>query len=249
MPDAAPPRFLVTAGSTRERIDDVRDWGNIFTGNTGLAIARALAEVGEVDLLTANRAHVDELLGGGGGRHLIHATGFTTHAELKAELQAAVTKRDYAAVFMSAAVSDYSPKRVYEVIEKKADASSKDGAREVWVVRDVQKGKVSSAHRRIAVLAEPTEKLVDLFRGAWGYRGLLVKFKLEVGLSKEELIRVGQASRRASGAEYLVANTLAMVGGPEAGAYLLSEVGEEWVPRGELAARLAAVVREAIKTR
>ena len=30
-----PCRFLVTAGNTRERIDRVRDWGNIFTGNTG----------------------------------------------------------------------------------------------------------------------------------------------------------------------------------------------------------------------
>ncbi len=27
-------RFLVTAGNTREMIDRVRDWGNIFTGNT-----------------------------------------------------------------------------------------------------------------------------------------------------------------------------------------------------------------------
>ena len=32
---ARPPRFLVTAGNTRERIDRVRDWGNVFTGNTG----------------------------------------------------------------------------------------------------------------------------------------------------------------------------------------------------------------------
>ena len=28
--------FLVTAGSTREKIDQVRDWGNIFTGKTGV---------------------------------------------------------------------------------------------------------------------------------------------------------------------------------------------------------------------
>ena len=39
----------------------------------------------------------------------------------------------------------------------------------------------------------------------------LVKFKLEVGLSREELIRVAEASRKSSGADYLVANTLDMV--------------------------------------
>ena len=38
-------RVLITAGNTRERIDDVRDWGNIFSGNTGFGIAKALAQV------------------------------------------------------------------------------------------------------------------------------------------------------------------------------------------------------------
>ena len=42
-------RFLVTAGNTREMIDRVRDWGNVFTGNTGFAIAQALAAHGEVE--------------------------------------------------------------------------------------------------------------------------------------------------------------------------------------------------------
>src|SRR5436190_14632165 len=54
-------RFLVTAGNTRENIDRVRDWGNIFTGNTGYAIAGALAKLGDVDLLTSNRAHLAAL--------------------------------------------------------------------------------------------------------------------------------------------------------------------------------------------
>jgi len=43
-------RVLVTAGNTRERIDQVRDWGNIFTGNTGYAIARAMTNIAHVDL-------------------------------------------------------------------------------------------------------------------------------------------------------------------------------------------------------
>lgn len=239
----APPRFLVTAGSTRERIDDVRDWGNIFTGNTGLAIAMALSEVGEVDLITGNRGHVESLKGGGSGRFLIHATGFTTHAELKASIETLIVRREYRAVFMSAAVSDYTPQRVYEVVDTKPDPSSGGDGREVWIVRDVQRGKVKSTFTRIAVLGEQTEKLVDLFRGVWGFRGLLVKFKLEVGLTDEELIRTGQASRKASGAEYLVANTLSMVEGDKAGAYLLSDAGEEWVPRCDLARRLTELVR------
>src|SRR4051812_18335842 len=93
-------RFLVTAGNTRERIDSVRDWGNIFTGNTGLALARALTRTGEVDLLTSNRAHLAELAssasGGRSNDGKIHASPFTSHAELKGALAALLARNDYA---------------------------------------------------------------------------------------------------------------------------------------------------------
>jgi len=233
-------RFLVTAGNTREKIDDVRDWGNIFTGNTGLAIARALAEVGDVDLLTSNRAHLVEAAQHA-APHRIRAIPFTTHAQLRESLGLHVAEHDYHAVFMTAAVADYAPQRVYAVLERSVDPTSP--GEELWRVRDVQAGKIRSTHRQIAVLGRQTEKLVDLFRGEWGYRGILVKFKLEVGLAKDQLIEVGQASRKASGADYLVANTLDMVDGASAGAYLLNEQGAEFVARAELPVKLAALVK------
>lgn len=235
-------RFLVTAGNTRERIDQVRDWGNIFTGNTGFSIARALLEAGEVDLLSSNQEHLRQI-----GQDLalsqkMHGSGFTTHAELRQALARLLGERDYDAIFMTAAVADYRPVRTFAIVGREIDPA--DPQREHWVVRDVQAGKVKSTHKAIAVVGEPTEKLVDLFRKLWKYRGLLVKFKLEVGISAEELIRIGQQSRHASGADYLVANTLDMVSGESAGAYLLSDAGQEWVARGELPARLLRIVRE-----
>ena len=229
-------RFLVTAGNTREKIDRVRDWGNIFTGNTGLRIARALAELGDVDLLTSNRAHLAEA----SGVARIAASPFTEHAGLRGALAALMSRHAYDAVFMTAAVADYRPVRTYEVVLRESDVGE---CTERWLVRDVQAGKVKSNHAAIAVLGERTEKLIDLFRTEWNHRGLLVKFKLEVGVTPEELVRIGQASRRASRAEYLVANTLDMVDGPGAGAFLLSDAGEEWVPRDALATRLVRAVR------
>src|SRR5690606_25867261 len=103
-------RFLVTAGNTRESIDQVRDWGNIFTGNTGFAIARAMAELGEVDLLSSNHVHLASLpelsL-----PHAIRGRPFTTHAELRALLAEQMASQSYDAVFMTAAVADYKPVR------------------------------------------------------------------------------------------------------------------------------------------
>jgi phosphopantothenoylcysteine synthetase/decarboxylase len=228
------PRFLVTAGNTREKIDRVRDWGNIFTGNTGYRIACALAEVGDVDLLTSNRDHLSQIA----GRPRITGSPFTTHAELRGALAALLARQVYDAIFMTAAVADYRPARTYEVVERQPQS---DGT-ERWVVRDAQAGKVKSTHEAIAVLGERTEKIVDLFRAEWHHRGMLVKFKLEVDIGREDLIRIGQASRLASGADYLVANTLDMVEGADAGAFLLGDGIKEWVPRDELPARLVRVV-------
>ncbi len=233
-------RFLVTAGNTREKIDDVRDWGNVFTGNTGLRIARALTSAGEVDLLTSNRAHVEELSAGiGAAPGRISASAFTTHADLRGLLGALMARHLYDAVFMTAAVADYRPVGTYEVVERRQG----ERGTETWTVRDAQAGKVKSSHDAVAVLGERTEKLVDLFRTEWKHRGLLVKFKLEVGVARDELVRIGQASRRASGADYLVANTLDMVEGAGAGAFLLGEGLEEWVPRDELPDRLLRAVQ------
>jgi phosphopantothenoylcysteine synthetase/decarboxylase len=236
-------RVLITAGNTRERIDDVRDWGNIFTGNTGYGIAKAVAQVGEVDLLTSNAAHLAQLEGEQSTRHRITGSPFKTHEELRGALSALVARNRYDAVFMTAAVADYRPAGVYAVVERTADRSA--AGLEHWVVRDVQAAKVKSSYPQVSILGKQTEKIVDLFRGEWGFKGLLVKFKLEVGISREELIRIGQASRKASGADYLVANSLDMVGGERAGAHLLSDAGEEWVPRAELPGRMRELVVQA----
>jgi phosphopantothenoylcysteine synthetase/decarboxylase len=163
---------------------------------------------------------------------------FTTHAELKQALELVMRKHTYEAIFMTAAVADYRPTGSYEIVRRQQGT----GGEEIWSVRNAHTDKIKSNYEQIAILGERTEKLVDLFRTTWGYKGLLVKFKLEVGIAPEKLIEIGQQSRRASGANYLLANTLEMVEGDRAGAYLLSDQGQEWVPRAELPARMAKLV-------
>src|SRR5258706_11763086 len=128
-------RILITAGNTREPIDRVRDWGNIFTGNTGYAIARAMTALGEVDLLTSNRAHAAQA-----GQDRIRASAFTSHAELKETLATLLAREKYDAIFMTAAVADYTPVGVYQVVNR----SVSDADEENWTVRSVQAEKVKS---------------------------------------------------------------------------------------------------------
>ncbi|MDW8263323.1 MAG: phosphopantothenoylcysteine decarboxylase [Phycisphaerales bacterium] len=226
-------RFLVTAGNTREMIDQVRDWGNIFTGNTGRSIAEALSSRGAVDLLTSNQQHVQEICQN--PESPLKATAFRSHAQLRALLEERVATTAYHAIFMTAAVADYAPAGAFSVLERRTIGNGL----EQWTVRDVSAGKIRSNYDAIAVLGRRTEKLIDLFRRRWNYRGLLVKFKLEVGLSEPQLVEIAQQSRRASEADYIVANTLEMLSGPAAGAWLLGEHLQERVPRAQLAQRLA----------
>ena len=137
-------RFLVTAGSTREKIDRVRDWGNIFTGNTGYAIARELSELGQVDLITSNRAHLEEFR----NKSRMNGAAFTSHADLKTAIGNAIQKHQYDAAFMTAAIADYRPAGSFQVIRR--DVQS-DGT-ETWTVRDVQAGKVKSSYEQVAFL-------------------------------------------------------------------------------------------------
>jgi len=227
-------RALVTAGGTREPIDRVRDWGNRFTGGTGLAIARAVAaRGGDVDLVTSNADHAEALEAEGGP---VHPHRFTTHAELVAAIDRLMAGGRYDAVFMTAAVGDYLPSGAYRVVSRRREG---DNGREVWEVENAGGDKVSSTHDELAVVARRAEKIIDLFRSRWAFTGMLFKFKLEAGVDEQRLREIARASRAASGADVIVANTLEMLSGDDAGAWVIGDESEERVPRGELASRLA----------
>jgi len=234
----SPPRSLVTAGSTREMIDEVRDWGNIFEGDTGLGIALALAQWGAVDLLTSNARHL-ERVSERRSPHAVTPLLYRSHADLRAALENRFSTTAYDAVIMTSAVSDYRPTGVYEIASRSAGP---EPGTEQWLVRAVPGPKVKSDFPHIAVAAARTEKLIDLIRPEFGHRGLLVKFKLEVGLSHQELIAVARKSRQACQADFVVANTLDMARGDTRGAYLIDDEICEWIPRDELGARLASLV-------
>src|SRR5437868_1273659 len=142
------PHFLVTAGNTREAIDQVRDWGNIFTGQTGLDIALALLDLGSVTLLTSNGDHARRYEGtlgapGVGGR--LDVRTFRSHTDLLELLSQVVPSKPFDAVCMTAAVADYRPAGVFHVAEEEI---LPDGRR-CWIVEDIQAAKVASTHDRI----------------------------------------------------------------------------------------------------
>jgi phosphopantothenoylcysteine synthetase/decarboxylase len=69
-------------------------------------------------------------------------------------------------------------------------------------------GKIPSSHEKLTMDLVPTEKIVDKIRNPWCFRGVLVKFKLQVGMNDGELLSVAKRSMEASQADIMVANCL-----------------------------------------
>ena len=183
-------RVLVTAGSTNIPIDQVRVISNIFSGRTGTDIADYFACRGaEITILTSNRAiaaHCHET---------VNIIPYKTFDELETAMTDVFANNKFDVVIHSAAISDY---RVAGVMVQQ------DGS----LIDLDRSNKISSSHEEMFLRLTQTPKLVDNIRDPWGFKGLLVKFKLQVGMTDEELIDIATKSMHQSNADMIVANCL-----------------------------------------
>lgn len=214
-------QILITAGPTWEPIDAVRHLGNFATGSLGLTLARQAAAAG---------AAVTVLLGPGRAcpteddRQLLRIVDYVTFDDLRALVRDHVGSRRYAALLHSAAVGDFRPERV---------EAGKVGSAEEWTIRLV-----------------PAPKIVDEVKPLHP-EILLVKFKLEVGRTREELLAIGAASRARSAADLIVVNDRATFTAERHPALLLDAAGlvSETETRAALAAALVGALARRLEGR
>jgi phosphopantothenate-cysteine ligase/phosphopantothenoylcysteine decarboxylase/phosphopantothenate--cysteine ligase len=212
--------ILVTAGNTQTPIDRVRCITNVFTGRTGAQIATEAHRRGHsVTLLTSH----PEVLGDFAPAGNWSVRSYRTFDDLRLAMTELVPGDRFDVLVHAAAVSDFEVAGIY---------TSGPGTPLI----DVTAAKVKSHHPELWLRMVPTPKLADRVRSPWGFRGTFVKFKLEVGVSDEQLRQTAARSRAQSDADLIVANTLE---GKDAVAWIGDRRDEfESVPRVELAARL-----------
>jgi phosphopantothenate---cysteine ligase (CTP) len=190
-------RILVTAGSTVVPIDQVRAISNIFRGRTGVIIAKYFADMGhEVTLINSNLSLLQEA--DFKCNRIKTVIPYKTYDQLYGAMEDTIrySSQSFDVIIHSAAVSDYSVDGVYLMLPT---------GQLVLVDRAT---KVSSEHCELYLRMVQTEKIVDLIREHWGFSGYLVKFKLQVGITDEELLAIAEKSRIASRADMIVANCL-----------------------------------------
>lgn len=240
--------FFVTAGNTQSLIDRVRCVTNIFSGRTGASVARTAWGRGHtVTLATSN----PEVLAEFGVNPRDPGERFTvlpyrTFDDLAVIMQTQLRATAFDVVCHSAAVSDYLPAGTFTPNPGtffNARTSQWEGNNGAPATLTEQKaGKIKSSEPELWLRLVRAPKLIDRVRHPWGFAGLLVKFKLEVGLNDTELVAVAEASRQQSNADLMVANTLD-------GASHWAFVGPirdqyERVPRRELPDRLLLAIED-----
>jgi phosphopantothenoylcysteine synthetase/decarboxylase len=236
----------VTAGNTQVPIDRVRCITNIFTGRTGAGLALAAHQRGhDVTLLTSHPETVATITG---ERWMTRA--YRTFDDLQSLMAEQVRGGRFDAIIHAAAVSDYLSVGVYSPApntEFLADGRWQGQDATAPRMVDRAAGKVKSEEPELWIRLVCAPKLIDAIRTDWSFHGLLVKFKLEVGVTDELLLEVAERSRRHSDADLMVANTLERAQnwaflGPLQGRY-------ERVSRTELPVRLLDVVERLEKER
>ena len=243
---------LVTAGNTQTPIDRVRCVTNVFSGRTGAAVARTAWGRGHA--VTLATSHPEALLEFGlnyrdPGERLT-VLPYRTFDELATMLQTQIRSTPFDAVCHTAAVSDYLPAGTYSPDPGtffNARTGQWEGRGRPAGLTEQKAGKIKSTEPELWVRLVRAPKLVDRFRNPWGFAGILVKFKLEVGIGETELVEIAEASRGRSAADLMVANTLDGAAhwaflGPLADRY-------ERVPRKELPDRLVLAVEDLYQER
>jgi phosphopantothenate-cysteine ligase len=219
--------ILITAGGTREHVDDVRVMTNISTGKLGARIADSFLRnycdfvnifyiCSSTSALPENHESwetTDECL------KIIYANSAQEVFDVMQEL---VPKMD--AVIHSMAVSDFTFDRSIPIKLKSNDID----------------GFIESMRERIRFNPKIIKHVKE-----WNPETLLVGFKFEVGLTEDELLNVAKEAMSKNNADFTLANDKEMMkAAKEHVAYWINKTGDvtNIVGKNEIAKYISSVV-------
>lgn len=171
-------RVLITSGATRSYIDAVRYITNSSTGRLGSIIAKEFLKNKFKITFIYGR---DSLVPSEKTNNLI-LREFITVSDLSDIIKKELKNNRYDIIIHLAGVSDYEPERTYK-----------------W--------KIKSDRKKLIIKLKRTSKIIEYIRSL-ARSSFLVCFKLEVGISEEELIKKAYSLLIKAKADLVVANDL-----------------------------------------
>lgn len=210
-----PVNIVITAGGTKEPIDDVRCITNLSSGGLGRALAVAAHERGHRVLLLAP-AELPKLAGELPAE--VEHRPYRSTADLERELRRAAGERTWDVVLHAAAVSDYRPVPI--------------------------QGKIASDQDELVLRLVRTPKLIAHLR-EWFGRSCLVGFKLTSGVAPAERVRIALEQIARNRTDACVENDIREFGPGEHKARIVKADGTfVEIPKGSKAAVARAIVEQ-----
>lgn len=170
--------FLITAGPTREAIDEVRFISNASSGKMGVALARGAVKGGATTVC------------------LISGPGVVLPKDLEAKIKVrnVVSTED----MLGAVLEELFSRRYRVFVSAAAPADYKPV--------ESRKGKISTSEsEKLSLELGATGKVIEVAKKKYP-ETFVVAFKAEVSLGEKELVRKARESLERSGADLVVAN-------------------------------------------
>lgn len=216
---------LITAGGTVEAIDGVRGITNFSSGKLGAIIADTLHD-SKVFLIKSNKAVMPDNIG---KNITIIETTDTKSVQEAIESVMNNNKVDY--LIHAMAISDYTVDKVVSVeqmIDSIDDNASYSKNDIIALLKNPpvieNRSKVSSTIKQPLIYLKQTPKIISTIKEKWPHVKL-IGFKLLNNVSKEELIKVANASLEKNNAQYIVANDLTGISKTGHKAYIIDKHG------------------------
>jgi len=187
---------IVTAGGTREQIDDVRYIGNFSGGKFGHALAAEYASIYCDVRLLAPQSVVYRYGLPEGVKH----AAFTDVESLRSALSA----EQFGSLMVGDAVDEYTLRPT--LILHAAAVSDFTPIEKVH-------GKISSAQDELLIRLQRTEKILPHLRDLFGSQAKIVGFKLLSGVREAELIEAAVKQIASSNTDLCIANDLQDIDG------------------------------------
>lgn len=236
-------RVIITAGSTREAIDEVMTIDNMSTGSLGINLAERLLNNGHSVILIGNHRLpgtrlYEKLEGDWQGRFIFES--ITSCDDLLSALERRAKEKGIDAIVHASAVGDYKTDYTFLIEDMAAhigravaDAGLKDAGEIERAILDIMReppfiisndSKISSNQPNLTVKLGLTVKIISRLRALYPDT-MIFGFKLLENVPKQELYDYAQHLCEKNDVDYIFANDLAELRGGADTRYLVDKNG------------------------
>lgn len=233
-------KFIVTAGGTSEKIDNVRKITNSSSGRLGMLIASHLLNENKNSIIyyicSKNSLRpVDEK---------IKIIEIDDTNDLKNKVENLLLTNKIDCFIHSMAVSDYQTDYVTTIEQIKKSINNASNIEEAFSnIETINDNKISSSCNNLVVVLKQTPKIISMIKNL-SPSTYLVGFKLLDGVSKDELIMVAKKLRNKNKCDLVVANDLSTIRNGKHLAYIIDKNDriEEANGKDEIAMKIVRMV-------